>query len=496
MESDRRGCGFETLAHYSAIVGALAGISAGFLVARQFDSQAEAVFAVLLLGLAGGIIGLAIQRTLLLANSRRVKPTDEKPVAQSSRQQPESLVDPAGPSMPQLRAILENGSEITLGLSQESTTHIGRAATMQELEQYLQGSYGITAPDCLIRIPDKPDYEHCSRYHALVQRKDDAYWLYDRSKNGTYLDGIRVPAKGARLSDGSLFALTPPSEPEHSSIRFQFECITHLSPLDSFHDRLYEGLADETYAKALVSDKRVTKRWENAADVWWRIGEDLKARDYYEKAANSLGGRDRARCWEKLAILRKDDKDEVHDYLRLAAEAEGRSLIEVEPGSVSRLVVGDPTTFRLHVTNQGFSEARLIYISPKGGTGFEVEPSCRTRDGGMGAYDRPWQPEFTVTPNPHGPRTLTFRVRWWDTATERHHAVEVPVQCRVDQPGAPPISGEKVFMGPVAIVDGDVGFVRQQAADNPVEAVTTCPHCGEEVPGASFCAYCGGPLHD
>jgi hypothetical protein len=460
MESGQGGCTFETLANYAQILGVLAGIGAGLLVARGLENLSVGFFSFLLLALLGGILGWVLQKVLIFISDRLNKPLNERPVTLPAEQQLESSVSPARPSAPQLQAIIENRGEIPLGLSQGSTSYIGRARTMQELRNYLLDPYGITAPGCLIRIPEKSDYDYCSRYHAWIERQDDTYVLHNRSRNGTHVDGARVPASGARLTDGALIALAPPDRPETTTIRFRFEMVTPVWPLRSFHDRLFEGRADAHYAESL--ENRRPQRWENAGDAWQRLGEDLRAKQCYEKAANSAGGSDRARCYEKLAILTKTRPDLFRKYLESAALADGSSLIQVREASVESLRVGDPARFRLSVTNSGQGEARQVSIVPIGGSSFLIEPPEQTHEPPLGPNDGPWQPEFRLVPNAHGSQVLTFHLSWWDRVRESRKAVEVQSQSLdVAKQAAPPVSGEKVFMGPVAMVDGDVGFVRQ-----------------------------------
>lgn len=44
---------------------------------------------------------------------------------------------------------------------------------------------------CELRVSDR----HASRVHAEIRREGDEYVLYDRSANGTWVNGVRVPGK-------------------------------------------------------------------------------------------------------------------------------------------------------------------------------------------------------------------------------------------------------------------------------------------------------------
>lgn len=48
-------------------------------------------------------------------------------------------------------------------------------------------------PSCELRVNDR----HASRVHAEIRREGEDYVLYDRSANGTWVNGVRVPAKRA-----------------------------------------------------------------------------------------------------------------------------------------------------------------------------------------------------------------------------------------------------------------------------------------------------------
>lgn len=48
-------------------------------------------------------------------------------------------------------------------------------------------------PSCELRVNDR----HASRVHAEIRREGDEYFLYDRSANGTWVNGVRVPARRA-----------------------------------------------------------------------------------------------------------------------------------------------------------------------------------------------------------------------------------------------------------------------------------------------------------
>lgn len=77
-----------------------------------------------------------------------------------------------------------------------------------------------------------------SNHHARIEFRDGGPWLFDRgSKNGTTLNGIRVPASGALLKAGDRIGLGNaelrllPAEPKKSDERSWLDSVTNGGPL-------------------------------------------------------------------------------------------------------------------------------------------------------------------------------------------------------------------------------------------------------------------------